>query len=168
LLKHVIYPSLSRAGYLRRAPRSGPAVLTYHGILPAGYTIVDPTLDGNLVSADSFRAQLQLVKERYNVISAKEFLLWCESKHELPPRSVLLTCDDGLRSSLFEMLPILQKFELECLFFVTGASLGSTATMLWYEQLYLMLLQALRWTYLKSEYERKQANGRNVACGGIW
>jgi len=58
----------------------------------------------------------------------------------LPPRSVLLTCDDGLRNSLFDMLPILQEFDLECLFFVTGASLGGTATMLWYEQLYLMLM----------------------------
>jgi peptidoglycan/xylan/chitin deacetylase (PgdA/CDA1 family) len=142
LLKHVIYPSLSRAGYLRRAARSGPAVLTYHGILPAGYTIVDPTLDGNLVSADAFRGQLQFMKKRYNVISAKEFRFWCESGHELPPRSVLLTCDDGLRSSLFDMLPMLQEFELECLFFVTGASLDRAPTMLWYERLYLMLLAA--------------------------
>jgi peptidoglycan/xylan/chitin deacetylase (PgdA/CDA1 family) len=142
LLKHVIYPGLSRSGYLRRAARSGPAVLTYHGVLPAGYTSVDPALDGNQVSADAFRGQLQFIRERYNVISAKEFLRWCESERELPPRSVLLTCDDGLRNSLFDMLPILQEFELECLFFVTGASLGGTATMVWYEQLYLMLLAA--------------------------
>jgi peptidoglycan/xylan/chitin deacetylase (PgdA/CDA1 family) len=40
------------------------------------------------------------------------------------------------------MLPILQEFELECLFFVTGASLSGTPTMLWYEELYLMLLAA--------------------------
>jgi peptidoglycan/xylan/chitin deacetylase (PgdA/CDA1 family) len=139
LLKRVIYPTLSKAGYLRRAAR-GPAVLTYHGILPAGYKIIDPELDGNLVSADSFRQQLTLIKEQYNVISPKEFGLWCETDRELPPRSVLLTCDDGLRNTLLDMLPILQELDLECLFFVTGASLGQTATMLWYEELYLMFL----------------------------
>jgi peptidoglycan/xylan/chitin deacetylase (PgdA/CDA1 family) len=142
LLKHVVYPGLSKGGYFRRAARTGPVVLTYHGILPAGYKIINPALDGNLVSADSFREQLRFLKKRYNVISPKEFLLWCETKHELPPRSVLLTSDDGLRSSLYDMLPTLQEFGLECLFFVTGASLSRTATMLWYEELSLMFRAA--------------------------
>jgi peptidoglycan/xylan/chitin deacetylase (PgdA/CDA1 family) len=142
LLKHIVYPGLSKGGYLRRAARSGPTVLTYHGVLPAGYKIVDPALDGNLVSADSFREQLRFLGKQYNVISPKEFELWCEGDHALPPRSVLLTSDDGLRSSLSDMLPVLQEFEHECLFFVTGASLSHTATMLWYEELYLMFLAA--------------------------
>jgi len=140
LLKHVIYPGLSKAGYLRRAAGTGPAVLTYHGVLPAGYSVVDPALDGNLVSADSFRRQLTFLKGQYNVISPEEFLLWCEAGHELPPRSVLLTCDDGMRNSLSDMLPFLQEAGLTCLFFVTGASLADTPTMLWYEELYLMFL----------------------------
>jgi peptidoglycan/xylan/chitin deacetylase (PgdA/CDA1 family) len=139
LLKHVVYPGLSKAGYLRRAAGTGPAVLTYHGILPAGYRIVDPNLDGNLVSADSFRQQLRFVKDRYNVISPDEFLLWCEGRHELPPRAVLLTCDDGLRNCL-DMVPILQEMNLRCLFFVTGASFLHTHVMLWHEELYLMFL----------------------------
>ena len=142
LLKHVVYPGLSKAGYLRRAADAGPVVLTYHGVLPAGYKIVDPGLDGNLLSADSFRRQMRFIRKQHNVISPTEFLLWCQGGHELPPRSVLLTCDDGLRSSLFEMVPILQEFDLECLFFVTGASLCPTPTMLWYEELYLMFLAA--------------------------
>ena len=141
-LKHVVYPGLSKAGYLRRAAGGGPAVLTYHGLLPAGYKIIDPSLDGNLLSADSFRRQMQFIRKQHNVISPREFLLWCEAGHELPQRSVLLTCDDGLRSSLFDMLPIFREFDLECLFFVTGASLGPTPTMLWYEELYLMFLAA--------------------------
>jgi peptidoglycan/xylan/chitin deacetylase (PgdA/CDA1 family) len=142
LLKHIVYPGLSKGGYLRRSAPTGPTVLTYHGVLPAGCKVVDPALDGNLVSTDSFRAQMEFLKNRYNVISPREFLLWCETTHELPPRSVLLTSDDGLRCSLYDMLPVLQEFEFECLFFVTGASLSHTATMLWYEELYLMLLVA--------------------------
>ena len=55
---------------------------------------------------------------------------------------MLLTCDDDLRNTLTEMVPILQEHGLSCLFFVTGASLGAMPVMLWYEQLYLMLLTA--------------------------
>ncbi len=139
LLRHVFYPGLSKAGYLRRAS-AGPVVLTYHGVLPSGYRVVDPDLDGSLVSAESFRQQLRFLKDQYKVLSPEDFLHWCEAGRELPPRTVLLTCDDGLRNSLFDMLPILQEFRFKCLFFVTGASLRSTATMLWYEELYLMFL----------------------------
>ena len=107
LLKHVVYPSLSRAGYLRRTAEIGPVVLTYHGVLPAGYKIIDPQLDGNLVSPESFRRQLEFLKKRYNVISPAGISgAGAKADHELPSRSVLLTCDDGLRNCLFDMLPI--------------------------------------------------------------
>lgn len=141
-LKHIVYPGLSRSGCFRRTAGMQPAVLTYHGVLPAGYETIDPVLDGNLVSAESFRNQMRFLTSRYNVITPEEFQLWCAGKHKLSPRSVLLTCDDGLRNTLTDMLPILQEFGLSCLFFVTGASLSDTPTMLWFEELYLMLLEA--------------------------
>src|ERR1700735_2377790 len=142
LLKHVVYPGLSKAGYLRHVVRTAPTILTYHGVLPAEYKKIDPQLDGNLVSPESFRSQLQFFHDGYNIISPKEFLHWCEGWCELPARSVLLTCDDGLRNCFYDMLPLLQEFEIQCLFFVTGASLSQMPTMLWYEQLYLMILAA--------------------------
>ncbi len=142
LLKHAVFPGLAKLGYLRRRNGAGPAIVTYHGIFPKGYRMIDPDLDGSLVSADSFRRQLRLLKSHYNVISPQQFHDWCEAKQDLPPRSVLLTCDDDLRNTLTEMVPILQEYGLSCLFFVTGASLGALPAMLWYEQLYLMLLTA--------------------------
>jgi len=142
LLKHAVYPGLAKTGYLRRRNGAGPAVVTYHGVMPRGYRMIDPNLDGSLVAAVSLRRQLSLLKDQYNVISPQQFLQWCRCKQELPPRSVLLTCDDGLRNTLTEMLPILQEMELSCLFFITGASLSEAASMLWYEELYLMFLAA--------------------------
>jgi peptidoglycan/xylan/chitin deacetylase (PgdA/CDA1 family) len=139
LLKHVVYPGLSKAGYLRWPAESGPAVLTYHGILPPGYTVCDSMLDGNLLTADEFRPQLRWLKAKYNVISPQEFRLWCDSQVELAPRSVLLTCDDGLLNTLTDMLPIIREFDLPFLFFVTGASTLEKSSMLWYEQLFLWL-----------------------------
>jgi peptidoglycan/xylan/chitin deacetylase (PgdA/CDA1 family) len=116
--------------------------VTYHGVFPAGYVARNLALDGNLVQADSLRRQLQLLKKRYHVIMPEEFLHWSEEKLSLPPRSILLTCDDALRNTLTEMAPMLQELGLSCLFFATGASADETPSMLWYEELYLMLLDA--------------------------
>ncbi len=151
-LKRIVFPALSRSGYLRYTAGAGPAVVTYHGVFPAGYEVRNPALDGNLVRADSLRRQLQLLKTRYHVIAPEEFLQWSEEKWSeeewseeklsLPPRSILLTCDDALRNTLTEMVPILHEFGLSCLFFATGASTDAMPSMLWYEELYLMLLDA--------------------------
>lgn len=140
LLQHVVYPGLSRTGILRRGAAPGSvAIVTFHGIIPPGYEVRDQCLDGALVTADSFRRQLRLLKARYNVISPEEFLHWGDSG-PLPPRSILLTCDDGLQNAVSEMLPILLDENLSCLFFLTGTSLGDSPAMLWHEELYLMLL----------------------------
>ena len=141
-LKHIVFPALSKSGLLRYAAGAGPAVVTYHGVFPNGYVARNPALDGNLVSADSLRRQLQLLRTRYHVISPEDFLRWLEGELSLPPHSILLTCDDALRNTLTEMVPLLQELGLSCLFFATGASADETPSILWYEELYLMLLDA--------------------------
>jgi peptidoglycan/xylan/chitin deacetylase (PgdA/CDA1 family) len=141
-LRHIVFPVLSRSGYLRRTAGAGPAVVTYHGVFPPGYQVQNPSLDGNLVTAESLRQQLQLLKSRYRVISPEDFRRWLDSEASLPPRSVLLTCDDALRNTLTGMVPILRELGLSCLFFATGASVEPSPSMLWYEELYLMLLDA--------------------------
>jgi peptidoglycan/xylan/chitin deacetylase (PgdA/CDA1 family) len=143
LLKSVVYPGLARAGYFQRRPLSGNlCVVTYHGVLPEGYQSEDAALDGSLITGGSLRAQVRLLKSRYNLLSPEEALPYLESGAEFPARSVLLTCDDGLQNVLTEMVPILRDEGVSCLFFVTGASAEDTASMLWYEELYLMLKAA--------------------------
>ena len=139
LLKHVVYPSLSRSGYLRRCASSGPAVVTYHGVLPQGYQARDIALDGHLVTAVAFLQQIHLLKKNYNIISPDQFLGWCDGRIDLPRRSVLLTCDDGLLNTFTDMLPLIQETEVPFIFFVTGASAEQVSSMLWYEGLYLWL-----------------------------
>lgn len=142
LLKKVIYPALATTGVLRRTHASGLAIVTYHGVLPPGYAPVDTAFDGNLLRSDVLRQQLRLLKTSYNVVSPEEFLDWSETGHELPPKAVLVTCDDGLLNCLTDMLPVLQQESIRCLFFVTGASATDMRSMLWYEELFLLFLQA--------------------------
>jgi peptidoglycan/xylan/chitin deacetylase (PgdA/CDA1 family) len=139
LLKRVVYPSLAKAGVFRRTAPEGLAVVTYHGILPPGYELADPVFDNNLLAADVFRQQIRLLKAHYTVISPEEILLWSEGKLVLPPRAVLLTCDDGLLNNLTEMLPVLEEEGVRCLFFVTGACASDAPSILWHEELFLLL-----------------------------
>ena len=157
LLKHLIYPSLSRSGYLRRLANSAPAVVTYHGVLPRGYALTDAVLDGHLVTARALLQQLKLLKKNYNVISPEEFLRWRQGDVELPRRSVLLTCDDGLRNTLSDMLPIVADAQVPFLFFVTGASADEISSMLWYEQMFLWLKGAKpeRLSHLRGPQSRR-------------
>jgi len=122
VLKHIVFPALSRSGYLRSRAGAGPAIVTYHGVFPKGYEIRNPALDGNLVHADSLRRQVQLLKRRYHVISPENFHRWMDGEMSLPPCSILLTCDDALRNTLTEMVPILQELGVLCLFFARAST----------------------------------------------
>jgi peptidoglycan/xylan/chitin deacetylase (PgdA/CDA1 family) len=160
LLKRVVYPGLSRSGYLRRSATGGPVVVTYHGILPPGYGVRDPALDGHLVTAEAFAAQIRLLKSKYNVISPQDFLQWREGKLRLPPRAVLLTCDDALLNTLTEMLPLVRALHVPFLFFVTSNSLAKQSSMLWYEQVFLWLLDAREKISLAAPWGSCSAHGR--------
>src|SRR4051812_24339699 len=157
-LKKVVYPAISKLGLLRRAPLSGVAILTYHGVIPEAYESSDPILDGNLVTADQLRAQLRLLKSHYCLISPEQFLAWRTGECELPRRAVLLTCDDGLLNCLTDMLPVLKQEDASCLFFVTGASAQPTSAMLWYEELLLMVLKTHK-KRINVSYEEAAING---------
>lgn len=141
LLRHVVYPGLATAGYLRRHSGDGQlSVVTYHGVKPVGYRSLDPDLDGSLVSASTLRRQIRLLKSHYNVVAPEDCLQWAGGEAALPERAALLTCDDGLKNTVTEMLPVLVDENVTCLFFITGASACEQSQMLWYEQLYLMMM----------------------------
>jgi len=142
LLKTLVYPTLSSIGAFRRTSNTGLAIVTYHGIIPADYKPVDAAFDGNLISAEMLRRQIRLLKGEYKIVAPDDVLGFFRSGEELPSRSVLLTCDDGLLNCLTDMLPVLREENVKCLFFVTGASARELRTMLWYEELFLIFLRA--------------------------
>ena len=152
ILKRVVYPWLATSGYLRRRADGGSfCVITYHGVLPEGYQVSDPQQDGSLVTAENFRSQLQLLKECYHVVTPEQVREWMVDGKDLPELAVLLTCDDGLRNALTDMMPILREQDLSCLFFVLGASAAEHSQTLWYEDLYLAMLAAPSGSYSLDE-----------------
>ncbi len=167
LLKRVVYPCLSGSGFLQRQVKPKDlCVVTYHGVLPQGYEQVGPMLDGGLVSAESFRRQLRLLKSHYNIVHPEQLCSTGELRQSVPPRSVLITCDDGLLNTLTEMLPILQEEEVPCLFFVTGLSTADASGMLWYEELYLMMLRTPALASI-GEIDTELVKSESIAKGDV-
>jgi len=139
-LKHAVYPALHQIGWLDHImPPGGYAVVNYHGVVPSDHSVADVFLDGNLLQPEMFRRQLQFLKSHFHMIHPEDFRAWIERGKLLPPRAVLVTCDDGLLNTLTDMLPVLQGESVPCLFFVTGASCGLKPGMLWYEELYHLM-----------------------------
>jgi peptidoglycan/xylan/chitin deacetylase (PgdA/CDA1 family) len=154
LLKKVVYPAMHRSGSLKRfVPSDACFVVNYHGVIPPSPYCRHPFLDANLVSAAALRKQLRFLKNNYHVIDSESFRAWLEKRHVLPPRSVLVTCDDGLANNLSEMLPVLQGEGVPCLFFITGESCGERPGMLWYEELYHLLTGGVNDTDVETIFE---------------
>jgi peptidoglycan/xylan/chitin deacetylase (PgdA/CDA1 family) len=164
LLKRAVYPALHRSGWLDRiGPPGGYAVVNYHGVIPAGYAEGEKFLDGNLVQPEALRQELQFLKSHYHVLDPEDFRAWIEQgkppAKPLAPRSVLITCDDGLLNTFTDMLPVLQEENVRCLFFVTSASCGRDPGMLWYEELYhIMRLKPLNRTVAHLPREEGASN----------
>ena len=170
LLKHAIYPVLHRIGFLGRiTPIGNCTVVNYHGVVPSDHPAGDPFLDGNLVRSEVLRHQLQFLKAHFDVISPEDFQAWIEQGRRLPPRAILLTCDDGLLNTLTDMLPVLQSEGVGCLFFVTGASCGTDPGMLWYEELYrLMRIRTLSGPDLQLPVEEGAESQAPQSFQALW
>jgi peptidoglycan/xylan/chitin deacetylase (PgdA/CDA1 family) len=102
---------------------SFPLILAYHRVLPetAGQTLV--------VSSQVFEKQISyLLKHHYKFYTLREL---GEHNFRLPRRSVILTFDDGYQDNYLYLFPILKKFKLKVVIFVTTGYLGKTQPFFW-------------------------------------
>ena len=106
-----------------------PAViLLYH-------RVTQLTLDSQklAVSPIHFSSHLDHLRKHYNVLSASEFLSYKSESRPFPPRSVLLTFDDGYSDNCTEALPRLEAHGLQAIFYVTTSLLDSDRESWWDE-----------------------------------
>lgn len=106
-------------------------VLMYHRVEPATNTT------GALnIPPDQFEQQMQTLKDRnIAVISMQDFLAWRRGEKNIPPRSVLITIDDGYVSAFDTARPILKKFGYPWTCFVYTKFIGMGGKSISWEQL---------------------------------
>jgi peptidoglycan/xylan/chitin deacetylase (PgdA/CDA1 family) len=93
-------------------------------------------LEYHSISVNSFEDQITIRKEK--IIEQFEYLknnnyttLWLsevealrEKKQSLPPKSIVLTFDDGFRDNYFELLPLLKQYNFKAVCFVVLGRIG--------------------------------------------
>jgi peptidoglycan/xylan/chitin deacetylase (PgdA/CDA1 family) len=81
--------------------------------------------------ARGLAVQLRWLKRQANVIDLADALDMLSEGHELPPRAVAISFDDGYRDNLDLAAPMLNDLALPATFFLAPAFLSGTATPWW-------------------------------------
>lgn len=121
-VRHAIKRSLFAVGYyhqrLSTSVLPGVAVLCYHGIRPSDDSIRFSDLH---VTKATFERHCHLIADTCNPISLADFREARHGGRVLPPRSVIVTFDDGYRGVLDHGLPILERYGIPAAVFVSAA-----------------------------------------------
>jgi len=103
-------------------------VLMYHS-LNDNYNITKLS-----VSPGSFERQMEfLYKHRYNVIGLNRAIPYIARREKPPPRTVVITFDDGYYNNYVYAYPVLKKYNLPATIFVITGKIGSPGYVGWKE-----------------------------------
>jgi peptidoglycan/xylan/chitin deacetylase (PgdA/CDA1 family) len=103
----------------------GVPVLMYHRVAPADE--IGDSLPGLVVSPDLFTAQLQaLVAAGWSSITAAQLAADLAAGITPPPRTFVITIDDGRSDGYTHAFPILRRLGLVATFFVITGRIGMT------------------------------------------
>jgi len=132
-----ILPQDSSAGQItEKAVRCRAAVLVYHHI---GRLRANPSqAERNVTTSPAaFERHMKLLKDEAFSVIPYDYLVSCMSGGPAtPPKAVVITFDDGLKSQYTRALPILEKYGHEAIFFVVTDFVGSGSRLLdWNEVL---------------------------------
>lgn len=127
MLKHLLYESYHTPRRFLYNLLDEPAiVLLYHRVCE-----MVPDHQQLCISPANFRQQVEHLKESYNILTAEEFHSILAKKRQFPPRSVLLTFDDGYADNFLNALPILQSLNAQAIFYITTGLLDTTTEFWW-------------------------------------
>lgn len=134
----VVWSAIRATGAFRVGQRlragSLPA-LTYHRVRADGDWVNHQERDPNVVSTSEFERQVAYLARHYHVLSGDEFRAFLDGRTELPLRSALITFDDGYLDNYTEAFPILRRYGVSAIFFVTTAFIGSSTSYLWLDRI---------------------------------
>jgi peptidoglycan/xylan/chitin deacetylase (PgdA/CDA1 family) len=109
-------------------------VLTYHRVVPRE-RCPDGNRPPNTHFCDEFDRQMAFVARRFYAPSGEELRGYIEGRTSLPRYSIAITFDDGYENNFVYALPILQRYGLHGVFFVTTGLVGTVDQMFWFDRL---------------------------------
>lgn len=91
------------------------------------------------VHPEHFAQQLDYLKQTCRPLQVDAFSRSLQERRKFPPRSVLITFDDGYADNAQEALPLLEARQLQALFYISTSRLDTLQEM-WWDELERMLL----------------------------
>jgi len=101
-------------------------VLLYHRV-----TVLDHDPQLLSVSPAHFDKQLNHLREQYHVLTVDEFNHHLQNHIRFPKNAVVITFDDGYADNLIQAVPVLEKYNMQALFYVATGTLGTSKEFWW-------------------------------------
>lgn len=110
--------AIEKYGYYKGVNAKNIPVFTYHKVVDK-----DRGRSSLVITKKALSRQLKYLYDNdYRTINCEEFYLWYKKKIKLPPKTVMITFDDGHRGVVEYALPLLKKYDLKATTFIIGAS----------------------------------------------
>jgi len=126
--------------WLRFKLRNRAVALTYHRVLPAQSAADSFSTAAIVVSPETFRRHMQVLRRTFNPLTADQFAA-ALAAGKLPPRACIVTFDDGWLDNLEHALPILRECSVPAVLFIATDYIG-TDRCFWQETLARALFAA--------------------------
>ena len=108
-------------GYYKGTNAKKIPVITYHLVVADRVKNGEGRGSSLVVGRSRFDEQMKWLNDRnYRTINCEEFYLWYTGKIKLPPKTVLVTFDDGFDCIRTQALPVLRKYDMKGTSFVVG------------------------------------------------
>lgn len=118
--KEFLKRTLIRSGALRLASRftgKGAAIIMYHSVEDNPAVNFDQ-LGGIIHSTEVFRGQMEIIARYFAPATLDQIVGFVEGDRDLPPRSVVVTFDDGYTDNYHVAKPVLDKLGIPAVFYV--------------------------------------------------
>lgn len=142
LLARGLFHSGLWAVFARRRLGDQAVVLTYHRVIDEQRRPRPDSNPGIIVSADTFDMQMRALRDHLNPVSLADFHAHVEHGKPLPPKSCLVTFDDGWLDNYEVAFPILQKYKIPAVVFIPLDYIDNNI-MFWQEEMLMWLTTLL-------------------------
>lgn len=137
LAARILFASGAIDAYRRRTLRNRAVVLMYHRVFPREEGKA-AAFEGIQVAPDTFALQMAYLRKHFHLLSLDDLRRHLRNRTPFPPSSCLVTFDDGWRDNYIHAYPVLNRYEIPAVVFLTVGYIG-TRKRFWQERTFAAL-----------------------------